>query len=360
MDGEEPAALEITPERAYLNRRDFLRRSGILALGGLAIARCTGPYVPGTAPAEPGAVPVPAPPSSAEDTAGDAPTPSTVGATDLTHDELGNPVTTLGFIRSYGYYYEFSRERVRMGENVGDYAPPKLELQIGGLVERPMTLRLDDLLRLGEEQRVYRHRCVECWAMVIPWTGVPLRRLLEEARPTAAARFVRFEGRLDPKRMPGQQPGAYGTRPEDDPGGMGATVVGPYRWPYVEGLRLDEALHDLTLLATGIYGRPLHPANGAPLRLVVPWKYGFKSIKNITRIDLVEEMPVSFWMAAEPLEHGFYANVNPHVPHPRWAQEKEARYRGVCPERVEPTLMFNGYEDAVARLYAGMDLAENY
>ena len=123
----------------------------------------------------------------------------------------------------------------------------------------------------------------------------------------AVARFVRFEARLDPKRMPGQQPGAYGTRPEDDPGGMGATVVGPYHWPYVEGLRLDEALHDLTMLATGIYGRPLHPANGAPLRLVVPWKYGFKSIKNITRIDLVEEMPVSFWMAAEPLEHGFYA-----------------------------------------------------
>lgn len=174
--------------------------------------------------------------------------------------------------------------------------------------------------------------------MVIPWIGFPLSELLREVEPTGSAKFVRFETIYDPMQMPGQNNRAYS-------------------WPYVEGLRLDEAMNDLTTLATGLYGNPLPPQNGAPVRLVVPWKYGFKSIKGIVKIDLVEEMPVSLWMAAAPHEYGFYANVNPEVDHPRWSQSSERRI-GEFSRR--PTLMFNGYEEEVAHLYAGMDLVKNY
>jgi len=207
------------------------------------------------------------------------------------------------------------------------------------MVNKPGTFGIEDILqKFPREERIYRLRCVEAWSMVIPWLGFPLSKLLEEVEPTSDAKYVRFETLLDPEQMPGQRDGWF-------------------EWPYVEGLRLDEAMHDLTILSTGLYGKELLPQNGAPLRLVVPWKYGFKSIKSIVRIDLVSEMPTSLWMAASPNEYGFYANVNPEVNHPRWSQASERRI-GETGRR--PTLMFNGYEEEVAKLYAGMDLRANY
>jgi sulfoxide reductase catalytic subunit YedY len=210
---------------------------------------------------------------------------------------------------------------------------------VEGEVERPGVYDLDDLLAPHTaEDRVYRLRCVEAWSMVIPWTGIPLADVIRRLEPTSKARFVEFTTLLDPEQMPGQR-----RRVLD--------------WPYVEGLRMDEAMHPLTLLATGVYGRDLPNQNGAPLRLVVPWKYGFKSIKSIVRIDLVEEMPVSLWMAASPREYGFYANVNPEVAHPRWSQATERRIgQG---GRME-TLLFNGYADEVAQLYQPLDQRQWY
>ena len=189
------------------------------------------------------------------------------------------------------------------------------------------------------EERIYRLRCVEAWSMVIPWMGFPLSKLLQEVEPKAEAKYVRFETIYDPDGMPGVKTNPW------------------YDWPYVEGLRVDEAMNDLTLLATGLYGKDLLPQNGAPIRLVVPWKYGFKSIKSIVKIDLVEEMPVSLWMAAAPNEYGFYANVNPEVDHPRWSQAANAASANLAGAE---TLMFNGYEEEVAHLYAGMDLARSF
>ncbi len=196
-------------------------------------------------------------------------------------------------------------------------------------MNKPKTFDLDDLHKFDQEERIYRLRCVEAWSMVIPWVGFPLAKLLDEVEPTSQARYVRFETLLDTEQMPGQKSPFY-------------------KWPYVEGLRMDEAMHDLTILSTGLYGQVLPPQNGAPVRLVVPWKYGFKSIKSIVRIDLVEEMPVSLWMAAAPSEYGFYANVNPAVSHPRWSQATERR---IGEGGRRETLYFNGYADEVAHLY---------
>ena len=194
---------------------------------------------------------------------------------------------------------------------------------------------VDDLRKkFPEEERIYRLRCVEAWSMVIPWTGFPLASLLKAVEPKPKAKYVRFETLYDLKQMPGQRGGWY-------------------NWPYVEGLRLDEAMHDLTLLATGIYGKPLLPANGAPIRLVVPWKYGFKGIKSIVKIELVDSMPTSLWMNSGPNEYGFFANVNPEVNHPRWSQASERRIGEFFRRK---TLPFNGYAQQVASLYAGMDL----
>ncbi len=206
-------------------------------------------------------------------------------------------------------------------------------------MENPGTISLEDLRgRYPTEERIYRMRCVEGWSMVIPWQGFPLAALLDDLKPTANAKYVRFESIYDPQELPGQKNKFF-------------------PWPYVEGLRLDEAYHQLTLLATGLYGKDLLPQNGAPIRLVVPWKYGFKSIKSIVKIDLVEEMPVSLWMDSAPNEYGFYANVNPEVDHPRWSQGTERRI-GEFSRR--PTLMFNGYEEEVGALYEGMDLAKYF
>jgi sulfoxide reductase catalytic subunit YedY len=209
---------------------------------------------------------------------------------------------------------------------------------VDGMVQKPGQFALEDLLAIESEERIYRLRCVEGWSMVIPWYGFPLHRLLSKVEPTADAKYVRFETLNDPARMPGQNESWY-------------------QWPYVEGLRLDEAMHDLTLIATGVYGKELPNQNGAPLRLAVPWKYGFKSIKAIVRITLTDEQPTSLWMAAAPWEYGFYANVNPRVDHPRWSQADERR---IGESGRRKTLMFNGYADQVASLYTGMDLRKFY
>ena len=202
-----------------------------------------------------------------------------------------------------------------------------------------MTFGIEDILKkFAQEERIYRLRCVEAWSMVIPWLGFPLAALLKEVEPLSGAKYVRFETLLDPMQMPGQRDRMY-------------------PWPYIEGLRLDEAMNDLTILSTGLYGKSLLPQNGAPLRLVVPWKYGFKSVKSIVKIDLVDKEPKSLWMTMAPDEYGFYANVNPEVSHPRWSQASERRIGETSRRR---TLPFNGYAEQVAQLYTGMDLRKNY
>jgi sulfoxide reductase catalytic subunit YedY len=211
---------------------------------------------------------------------------------------------------------------------------------VEGLVNKPATFDLDELLKVPQEERVYRLRCVEGWSMVIPWIGFPLATLLERVEPSPDAKYVAFQTLLDPKRMPNQ-------------------VTGVLDWPYVEGLRLDEAMHPLAILATGLYGETLPPQDGAPIRLVVPWKYGFKSIKSIVKISLVAREPPTTWNIQSPNEYGFYSNVNPNVPHPRWSQATEHRI-GESSFRSRNTLLFNGYADQVAHLYEGMDLRKYF
>jgi len=250
-------------------------------------------------------------------------------------DELGDPLTPLEAITNYNNYYEFSLDKQEVAARARDFKTSPWTVEVGGLVHKPKTFDVDELLkRFTQEERIYRLRCVEGWSMVIPWQGFPLAELLKEVEPMSEAKYVRFETLYDPEQMPGQRSNWY-------------------NWPYVEGLRTDEAMNDLTLLATGLYGKSLLPQNGAPLRLAVPWKYGFKSIKSIVKIDLVDEMPISLWMAAAPNEYGFYANVNPDVPHPRWSQASERRIGETDRRR---TLPFNGYAEEVAGLYERMDL----
>ena len=274
--------------------------------------------------------------------ANDAPTatPSGAGASPAPGmtDELGIAANTWDQITHYNNFYEFTTDKTKVARMVEGYPSEPWKVEVGGLVENPRTFDLDDLRKFEDEERIYRLRCVEAWSMVIPWEGFPLSRLLKEVKPLSKAKYVRFQTIYDPDGLPGQRNPVY-------------------QWPYIEGLRMDEAMHDLTLLATGLYGKPLPMQNGAPVRLVVPWKYGFKSIKSIVKIDLVEEMPVSLWMAAAPNEYGFYANVNPDVNHPRWSQRTERRIGQR--KRIE-TMMFNGYAEQVARLYAGMDLRKNF
>tara|TARA_B100001964_G_scaffold48040_1_gene53675 strand:+ start:18518 stop:19393 length:876 start_codon:yes stop_codon:yes gene_type:complete len=254
-------------------------------------------------------------------------------------DELGDSWTNYTSIANYNNFYEFSVNKERVAAMAQDFKITPWEIDVGGLVKNPGRYQIENLLtKFDQEERVYRLRCVEGWSMVVPWMGFPLKRLLDEVEPTMNARYVRFETLYDPVQLPGQNDGWYS-------------------WPYVEGLRLDEAFHDLTILATGIYGRTLLPQNGAPLRLVVPWKYGFKSIKSIVRIDLVDQQPITLWMKAAPNEYGFYANVNPNVHHPRWSQDTERRI-GELGRR--DTLLFNGYAEQVDHLYSNMDLQHNF
>lgn len=236
-------------------------------------------------------------------------------------------------------YYEFSLSKTSVADLAKDFTMEPWQIEVDGLVRNPKTYSIEDILaNFAQEERVYRMRCVEGWSMVLPWTGFPFSQLLEEVDPLPEAKYVAFTSVLRPEEMPGQ-------------------VSLEYPWPYLEGLRLDEARHDLTLLATGMYNEPLTPQNGGPIRLVVPWKYGFKSIKALVRINLVADMPVTFWNALAPQEYGFYANVNPAVDHPRWSQEYELR---MGEQSRQKTLLFNGYEKEVASLYTGMDLMINF
>jgi sulfoxide reductase catalytic subunit YedY len=267
--------------------------------------------------------------------AGGAWLPSSLLAADQGSQDLRKEITALRSITNYNNFFEFSTDKESVAPRSQKLKTSPWTVTIGGLVDKPGTFDVDDLRKkFPEEERIYRLRCVEAWSMVIPWSGFPLASLLKTVEPTSRAKYVRFETLYDPVQMSGQKNRWY-------------------KWPYVEGLRLDEAMNDLVILATGLYGKPLLPQNGAPIRVVIPWKYGFKSIKSIVKIDLVEAMPVSLWMQAGPNEYGFFANVNPAVDHPRWSQATERRIGELWRRK---TLPFNGYADQVAHLYTGMDL----
>jgi sulfoxide reductase catalytic subunit YedY len=300
-----PKSSEITAKSLYLNRRQVM--AGAAALG----------LLPSLASAE---------------------TLTGVSKSDYRVDD---PPTSQKDITHYNNFYEYGLDKTDPAANApGHLKTRPWTVTVDGECAKPGTLDIDALLRESHlEERIYRHRCVEAWSMVIPWVGVPLAGLIKRFEPTSNAKFVAFKTLLDPSQMPGQR---------------GLTS---FKWPYREGLRIDEAMHPLTLLAVGLYGETLLPQNGAPIRLVVPWKYGFKSIKSIVAISFVEQQPRTLWNVTAPDEYGFYANVNPTVDHPRWSQAKEHRI-GDFGRR--PTLMFNGYQEQVAGLYAGMDLVRNF
>lgn len=295
--GDLPASA-ITPESIYLNRRQFVAAAGGVALGALLPPPLRG---------------------------------------------LGGPEdlkpTSYKDITTYNNYYEFGTSKDSPAKLAGSLRVSPWTIEVSGAAKRTGRFDCDDLIRpIPTQERIYRHRCVEGWSMVVPWMGFPLNDLIRKLEPTSKAKFVEFTTLQDPAQMPGQRSGIL-------------------PWPYVEGLRMDEAMHPLTLIATGLYGKPLPNQNGAPLRLVVPWKYGFKGGKAIVRITFMETQPMTTWNMAVPSEYGFYANVNPQVDHPRWSQ---ARERPIGEFFKQDTLMFNGYADQVASLYAGMNLRTNY
>ncbi|AUX25373.1 sulfoxide reductase catalytic subunit YedY [Sorangium cellulosum] len=349
---KEPSAGEITPPALYLRRRELLKNAALFAgtasaIGGGLVwltgrdagsSGAAGEERPGGAGAEaPGGDPAPLadarPPGSASTRAeaGEA-----KGSAPFVTDEARTPYED---ITSYNNFYELGLSKSAPAANAGRLRLRPWAISADGEIKRPQIIDLDTLLRwFPLEERVYRMRCVEAWSMVIPWLGFPLAALLARLEPTSRARYVQFTTLLDPERLPGQQ-----SRVLD--------------WPYVEGLRIDEAMHPLTMLAVGIYGKTLLGQNGAPIRLVVPWKYGFKGCKSIVRIQLTERRPRTTWSEAAPDEYGFYANVNPAVDHPRWSQATERRIGEL---RRRPTLPFNGYAEEVAGLYSGMDLRENF
>jgi sulfoxide reductase catalytic subunit YedY len=320
--GIEIPSSEITPYHVYLSRRTFMKGTTAVAAGAL-LAACRPEPPTSNTNFEPTGV-----------NASDGP-----GEVSTTLDELGNPLNSYQDITNFNNYYEFSQTKEYVAQLAADFPTSPWQVEVSGLAQNPGTYDIDDIrTKFAQQERIYRLRCVEGWSMVIPWVGFPLAQLLQEVEPTSRATHVRFETILAPDKMQGQRSPWF-------------------EWPYVEGLRLDEAMNDLTLLATGLYGEALPPQNGAPIRLVLPWKYGFKSIKGIVRIELVDYEPQSLWMAVAPNEYGFYANVNPNVPHPRWSQATERRI-GELSRRE--TLLFNGYEEQVAQLYEGLDLRTNY
>ena len=293
----------ITPQKLYLTRRQFLKAAGIVSASAF-LAACLG-------------------------------TPEEVSPT---NPALVDTETKRELAENYNNYYEFSLSKTSVAEVAQDFSMRPWQVEVGGLVKNPKKYSTDDILaRFPQEERVYRMRCVEGWSMVLPWQGFALSKLLDDVEPLPEAKYVGFMSVLRPEEMPGQ------------------TSLN-FPWPYLEGLRLDEARHDLTILATGLYGEALSPQTGGPLRLVVPWKYGFKSLKAVVRITLQAEQPVTFWNAIAPQEYGFYANVNPSVDHPRWTQSEERR---IGENGSRPTLLFNGY-DELAPLYEGMDLRVNF
>jgi len=327
-------ASEITPEHLYLSRRKFMTGIGALAASAAVLAAC-GPAAEGESASSSGSVAptsAKAQPGATQSAASAEVQPTAAMATT---DELGDALTSFDAVTNYNNYYEFSTDKEAVAGLVDGFETSPWQVEVGGLVNNPKTFDMDDLRKFGQEERIYRLRCVEAWSMVIPWVGFPLAKLLKEVDPKSEAQYVRFETVLRPEQMPGQSSPWY-------------------TWPYVEGLRIDEAMNDLAILATGLYGKDMPTQNGAPVRLVTPWKYGFKNIKSIVKIDLVDKMPVSLWMAAAPNEYGFFANVNPEVSHPRWSQATERRI-GEFGRRK--TLPFNGYAEQVAHLYDDMDLS---
>ncbi len=310
---------EITPRNVFEGRRRFLQTAGMMGLGAIAgsVVGATGAH---------------------------ALSNFSFSKSELhTLQSLGEEILTDKVVATtYNNFYEFGTGKDDPAENAQEFNPLPWTVAIEGEVANPGVYDLEDLIKPHMmEERVYRFRCVEAWSMVVPWVGVPLRQVISRLEPTANAKYVAFETLYDPERMPGQK----------------RSVI---PWPYVEGLRMDEAMNDLTLLTLGIYGERLPNQNGAPIRLVVPWKYGFKSIKSIVRIRFTEDMPPCTWNIANSREYGFYSNVNPEVDHPRWSQASERRIgEGLFAER-RPTLMFNGYEEQVAGMYAGMDLKKFY
>ncbi len=325
MARREPPGSEITPEALYLKRREIIKNgalyAGAAALFGGGVTWLSGAGRAGKAKKQPPAE-----------------------AASLTIAERGKfvvPEATTPYddVTSYNNFYEFGTGKGDPAKNANTLKPRPWTVHVTGEVKKAQTFDIDTLLGwFGLEERVYRMRCVEAWSMVIPWVGFPLASLIKRLEPTSKAKYVAFETLLDEAQMP-------------------ETRSGVLDWPYVEGLRLDEAMHPLTLMAVGLYGKILPNQNGAPLRLVVPWKYGFKGIKSIVRIRFVEKEPETTWNRAAPNEYGFYANVNPAVDHPRWSQATERRI-GELTRR--PTLPFNGYADEVASLYRGMDLEKYF
>ncbi len=264
-------------------------------------------------------------------------TPLSAAALDFIKNPKYQPdleLTEAEYALTYNNFYELGTAKEDPNKNAFKLKTDNWRVEIEGLCANPQTFDMDDLLKIEQEERIYRFRCVEGWSMVVPWIGFPLAKLLEKVQPTSQAKYVEFISIEDRENLPGQR-------------------FNILDWPYREGLRMDEAMHPLTLMATGLYGEPLENQNGAPIRLVVPWKYGFKSSKSIVKIRLVDKQPTSSWMAATPSEYGFYSNVNPNVPHPRWSQAKERPLGSFFKKK---TLMFNGYADEVAHLYKGMDL----
>ena len=316
--------LKVTDKSVYLNRRTFMRGAvlaGTATASALLYRRLNPP-----------------PPEKVEGnklaTTENAPKQEAIKEGYTVADTL----TPLEAITNYNNYYEFDTSKGGVARAAKGFVTRPWAVSVEGLVNKPRVFDIDELLTFPLEERIYRLRCVEGWSMVIPWIGFPLHKLLEKVEPSSHARYVAFQTLLDPERMPNQRTGVLD-------------------WPYVEGLRLDEAMHPLTIMATGLYGETLPPQDGAPIRLVVPWKYGFKSIKSVVKITLVADEPPTTWNLQAPYEYGFYSNVNPNVDHPRWSQATERRI-GEYGRR--DTLLFNGYGEQVAYLYQGMDLVKNF
>ncbi|MBB4351669.1 MULTISPECIES: protein-methionine-sulfoxide reductase catalytic subunit MsrP [Rhizobiaceae] len=303
--------LEITPKDIYLSRRSFI---GAAAAAGFSLA------AGGNAWAAPLST-VPGP------------------------YKLNEKLTPKEAVTTYNNFYEFGVNKEDPSQNSGAFKPTPWSVKVEGMVGKPKEFGLEEILKMKLEDRTYRMRCVEGWSMVIPWIGFPLSAIIDQVEPLGSAKYVAFETVVRPEEMPGQ-------------GGL----FQPLPWPYIEGLRMDEARHPLTILAVGLYGETLPNQNGAPIRLVVPWKYGFKSIKSIVKIKLVEEQPQTTWKNSNAREYGFYSNVNPAVDHPRWSQATEQRIGegGFFGTKRVDTLPFNGYANEVASLYSGMDLKANY
>ena len=308
---------EVTPEQVYRTRREFMRTAALGAAGMAAGSMVLGCDVSEAAQAT----------LAAKKTA-------------FVTDPAVDPQNTFEQITSYNNFYEFGTRKADPARYAGALTVKPWTVKVDGLVGKPGDYGVEDLVDFNQlEERVYRLRCVEAWSMVIPWIGVPLSAVLTKVQPQPKAQFVEFTTLLRPEEMHGQRTGALD-------------------WPYIEGLRMDEAMHPLTLMVVGLYGKVLPNQNGAPLRVAIPWKYGFKSGKSIVRIRFTDKMPSNTWAVQTPHEYGFYANVNPEVDHPRWSQAREVRLPGLLKNR--PTLMFNGYGDQVAGLYKGMDLRKFY